>query len=105
MLSSSPAAGAVLDRPQLAGRRVKGRALDVAVAEGPDLRPHASLADERVVVRDRSVGVDAHNLAEQAVHALGLHAALGSGSLAERDEERPVAAKHQPAAEVRSRIE
>ena len=81
------------------------RGLDVAVAERPDLRPHAVLADERVVLRDRAVGVDADDLAEQAVHLLRLHAALGDRALALRDEQRAVAAEHQPAAEVQRRFE
>ena len=95
----------MLDLPQLAGRRVQRRRLDVAVAERPDLRPHAFLADERVVLGDRAVGVDADDLAEQAVHPLRLHAAFGDRPVAERDEQRAVAAEHQAAAEVQRRGE
>ena len=79
-------------------------ACDVAVAERPDLRPHAFLADERIVFRDRAVGVDAHDLAEQAVHPLRLHAPFGDRSLAQRDEQRAVAAEDQAAAEVQRRV-
>src|SRR5688572_31840192 len=45
------------------------------ISDRPDLRPHAFLAYERVVFRDRSVGVDAHQLADAAIHLLRLHAA------------------------------
>ena len=62
------AARAVLDLPQLARLRVQGRRLDVAVPEGPDLWTHALLADERVVLGNAAVRVDAHQFADQAVH-------------------------------------
>ena len=75
------------------------------MAEAPHRLGHAGLADERVVLGDRAVGVDARNLAEQAVHALGLHAALGDRPVAHGDEERAVAMPDQAAAEVQPRIE
>ena len=77
--------------------------LQVAVAVRPDLGPHALLADERVVLGNRTVGVQPHDLAEQAVHLLRLHAALDDGPLALRDEERAVAAPDEAAAEVQAR--
>ena len=79
--------------------------LDVAMAERPDLRPHAFLAHERIVFRDRPVGIDSHDLAEQAVHPLRLHAPLGDRSLPQRDEQRAVAAEDQASAEMKRRVQ
>ena len=62
-------------------------------------------ADKRIVLWNRSVGIDACDLAEHAVHALRLHPAFGDRTLAVRDEERAVAAEHQAAAVVRGRGE
>ena len=73
--------------------------------ERPDLRAHAVLADERVVLRHGAVGIEADDLAEQAVHALRLHAALGDRALAERDEQHAVAREHEAAAEVQRRLQ
>src|SRR5688572_1085115 len=94
------AARAVFDLPQLAGLWMESRRLDVAVTEGPDLRPHAFLADERIVLRYGAVGVDAHELADQAVHLLRLHAAGSDRPIAEGDEQRAIAIPHQTATEV-----
>src|SRR5688572_11405521 len=58
--------GAVLDFPQLTSGRVQRRRLDVAVTERPDLGSHALLADERVVLGDRAVGIQPDDLAEEA---------------------------------------
>ena len=99
------AARAVLDLPQFSGRRVQRRCLHVAMAVGPDLGPHVGLAHERIVLGHRSVRVEAHDLPEQAVEALCLHAAFGDRPLAERDEQRAVAAEDQASAEVQRRVE
>src|SRR5688572_33202644 len=71
------------------------------ISDRPDLRPHAFLAYERVVFRDRSVGVDAHQLADAAIHLLRLHAAGDDRAIALRDEQRAIAAEHEPAAKVK----
>src|SRR5690606_13022892 len=89
------AAGAVLHGPQLARSRVQGRALDVAVAQRPDLGPRARLADEGIVRRDRAVGVDAHDLAQVAAGILGLGPGLQIGPLAQGDVEPPGPVEHQ----------
>ena len=69
----------------------------------PDLGPHAGLADERVVGGHGAVAVDADDLAEQAVHALRLHAARGDRAIPQGDEQCAVAREDQAAAEVRAR--
>jgi hypothetical protein len=71
--------------------------------ERPDLGAHSVLADERVVLRHGAVGIEADDLAEQAVHALRLGAALGNGPVAERDEQHAVAREHEATAEVQRR--
>src|SRR6185503_8019443 len=94
------AARAVLDLPQFTRHRIQRRRLHVAMTEGPDLGTDAFLADERVVLGNRSVRIEANDLAEQAVHLLGLHAAFGDRAFTLRDEERAVAIPHQAAAVV-----
>ena len=86
--------------PQLAGRGVERRGLHVAMAEGPDLRADAFPADKRIVFRDGAVGIDSHDLAQQAIEPLRLHPSLGNRSLAESDEQRAITAEDQPSAEV-----
>ena len=81
------------------------RRLDVAVADAEDLLTRVGAADERVVLRDGAVGVDACHLAEQAVHALRLHAPFGDRPLAVRDEQRAVLQEIEPRAEVHRRIQ
>src|SRR5262245_12540645 len=71
----------------------------------PDLRADAFLADERVVLRDRSIGVEANDLAEQSVHPLRLHAPFGYRALTERDEERAVTIEDETSTEVERRRE
>jgi hypothetical protein len=56
--------------PQLAGLRVDGRPLRIAVAIGPDLRARVFAADERIVGGHRTVGIDAYDLAEMSGEVL-----------------------------------
>src|SRR6185503_16216193 len=79
--------------------------LYVAVADRPDLRRDTFAANERIVRRNGAVGIDAYDLAEEAIHALRLHPTRRDGPLALRHEQFPVASEHQPAAEVLSRVE
>src|SRR4029077_14672383 len=50
--------------PKLAGHGMDRRALRVPVPIGPDLRPRTLLTHERIILRHRAVGIDAHDLAE-----------------------------------------
>src|SRR5690606_30458357 len=77
------AARAVLDDPKLTARRIDRRSLRIAMAVRPDLRPHAILADERIVLRHRSVRRETHDLAEMAGKILRR---LHRVAFAERDE-------------------
>ena len=100
MLSSSPPRVPCSTSQSSPVVGMQRRRLDVAMADRPDLRADAFLADKRVVLRNRSVRVDADDLADQAVHVLRLHAPRGDRSIALRDEERAVAVPDQPAAVV-----
>ena len=75
------------------------RALHVAMPVRPDLGPCAALADERVVGRNATVALDAHDLAEVVCEVLRFVAELLP--LAHRDEEPAVARKRQPRTVVR----
>ena len=88
---------AELGLPQLAARWVDGGALRVAMAVGPDLRPRILLTDEGVVVGDRSVRIDAHDLAE-IVGEILRRAELEA--LAEGDEQLAVRREGEPRAEM-----
>ncbi len=75
------------------------------MTEGPDLGTDAFFADERVVLGNRSVRIEANDLAEQAVHLLGLHAAFGDRAFTLRDEQSAVAIPHQSATVMQRRHE
>jgi len=59
-----PAARTEFILSKLAGLRVDGGPLRIAVPVGPDLETGFLAADERIVLRGRSIGIDAHDLAE-----------------------------------------
>src|SRR4029077_14009940 len=82
-----PAARAELGLPQLAGLGMDGGALRIAVAVGPNLWTGVCAADEGIGLRDRSIRVAAHALAEVIGKILG----RGEGeALAEGDEQLAV---------------
>ena len=89
---------AVLVGPQLAGERMHGRALHVAVAPGPDLGARVGAPGERVVGGHAAVGLDAHHLAEMAVERLGALAMVEA--VAQGHEQASVAREHQARAPV-----
>jgi hypothetical protein len=97
-------ARAVLAHPQRAGARVQRHALIVADPEREDLGPRAGAADERVVLRHRAVGVDAEDLAHQAVELLRLRPVHGvdadAGGDARRHEQRAVGQLHRASADA-----
>src|SRR5690606_34272576 len=64
------AARAVLAFPELAGARIDGQALGVAVAVAPDLRARAVAADAGIVRRDAAVQAQADQLALELVQRL-----------------------------------
>ncbi len=99
------ATGAVFDGPEFACGRVEGGALDVGMADGPNLGPGSRFADEGVVFGDGAIGVDADDFAEETVEALGLHAAFGDGAVARCNEKSAVATEDQAAAEVQRGLE
>ena len=66
-----PPFGAVLMRPQFAGDRMDGCALQIAVAIAPDFRLGAGLPDKRIVLRNAAVGIDANDFAQVRVEGLG----------------------------------
>jgi hypothetical protein len=51
-------------RPKHSGLGMNGRALNVAMAVGPDFWKSVLLSDESIVLRHGAVRVDAHDLAE-----------------------------------------
>ena len=79
-------------------------ALIVADAERVDLGTRAGAADEGVVLRNRSVGVDAQDLAHEAVELLRLRPVhrvdADARGNARRHEQRPVAGLNRPAADA-----
>ena len=92
----------VLAEPERARARMDGDALIVAKAKREDLGTRAGAADERIVVRDRPVGVDPQHFPHVAIEVLRLRpvggrdaAALGNSG---RDEQRAVPRLNQPAA-------
>ena len=89
--------GAVLKGPELA-RRVDAGALQVAVTVAPDRLVDPGLPDERIVLRDGAVGIDAHDLADagrEVLHQRSLIEAVTGG-----DEEGAVLAEGDPRAVV-----
>src|SRR5262245_60290556 len=83
--------------PQLAGLRVNRAPLRIAMTVGPDLRTRVLAADERIVLGHRTVGIDAHDLAEIVGKILG----RGEGeALAKRDEQRAVRREDKTRAEM-----
>ena len=67
------------------------------MAEAPDVAARIGLADERVVLRDRPVAVDANDLAEvraEILRRIEAHAVAG------RDEQRAVASEDEAVSEV-----
>ena len=100
MLISSPPCGAVLGLPQLAGDRIPGQPLRIAVAVAPDRRHRARRVDERIVLRHRAVVVDAVDLAERLGEILRVrHVVL----LAEREEQVPLLVEDEARSVVRVR--
>src|SRR3546814_12120322 len=73
------------------------RALDVAMAIGPDLRPGAVAPDEGVVVGHRAVGADPHHLADVAGKILRR---VEGVAVAQRHEQASVGGEREAAAEV-----
>ncbi len=92
-----PTLRAVLHFPQPTLGIQRG-ALHVAIAIAPDFRPRAGHIHERVVLGDRTVAVHPHDLANQTVQILRLHAAGQDGTIAERDDQRAILGKHKAAA-------
>ncbi|MNS94354.1 hypothetical protein D3C72_1285670 [compost metagenome] len=90
----------MLDGPDGARARLGGDALHVAVAQRPDFRPRARLADEGVVSGDAAVGVDADGLAHVRAEILGLRPHRLVGALAQGDEQLAVGRKGQRRAEM-----
>ena len=82
------------------GLRMQGRALDVAVTPGPDLRQGAVLIHEGVVRRNRAVGVDAHDLAQVRAQILRLRPGLQIRPLAEGHVQPPLTIEHDSGAVV-----
>ena len=100
-----PRALADVGEREVAGGAVEREAPGVAEAEGPDLRPRASDADERVAGRDR-VGdaaprIDAEQLAEQAAEVLRvLGRIVAAAAVPGARVQEPVGAELQLAAPV-----
>src|SRR5690606_14525626 len=97
------ALGAVLALEEISRKRVEREALRAPVAIAPDRRFRARLADERVVLRDPAIVVDAVD------RSLMVREILGRVVLTERrwrlsvthgDEEVPVAVEDEPRAIV-----
>ena len=74
----------------------------IAVTVGPDLGQLALLADEGIVVGDRAVGIDAHDLADMARKILRR---TEFEAVAERDEQLAVGAEGKPRAEMVAAID
>src|SRR3546814_7889995 len=83
--------------PEHAAPGVECGPLLVAMAVGPDFRPHAVLADKGVVLRHTAVQANAHHLALMLVEVLRGRPLI---VFAERDEQVSLAVEHQPRAEV-----
>src|SRR5258706_241260 len=96
------AARAVLHGPETPGLRMESGGLHVAVAVGPDLRARAGATDEGIVARDRSIGVEAHDLAEIDRKVLG--GVAMAEALALGDEQRAVAREDQPRSEMQPSV-
>lgn len=86
-----------LDEPELLRGGVDRGAERVSVPERPGVRPGARLFGEGMVVRDRAVGVDAHDPSEVGARVLRW---LESLPLAGRDEQLPIGREDQTAAEM-----
>src|SRR3954454_1365766 len=91
------AARAELALPEHAGFGVDCKALDVAMAVGPDFGLGARAVHEGVVGRDRTVRVDADELAQVVREILG---GLELEALAGRDEQLAVRRESEAGAEV-----
>ena len=92
------AARAVLDGPEFTRRRVEGRRLQVAVADGPDLRPGVLAVQERVARRGTPFRLDVDDLADVVLRVLRLVAQVES--VAQRHEEVALAVEDQARAPV-----
>src|SRR5262249_8745061 len=77
--------------PELARRRMNREAERVAMADRPDIRLVAVLADERVVLGHRAVVAHAHDLAQVRRRVLR---PLAPVAVADRDEEKAVLVEH-----------
>src|SRR5690606_38078672 len=88
----------VLVLPERAGLGMHGEPLRAAMPVGVNLREPALAADQRIVVRHRSVGAQAQHFA--AVHVSVLSALLLL-TLADRDVQVTVAAESHAPAEIR----
>ena len=89
----------VLDGPE-AALAVERRALDVAVAVGPDLGFGLVAAREGVVLRGVAVSVDAEDLAEAARQVLGLAPGLLVRTLAHGHEQLAIRREDEARAEM-----
>ena len=88
----------MLDGEQLSRLRMQRRALQVAMSVRPDFRPRAVPLHERIVGRRRTVGVDAHDLADRRREVLR-PLALGV-AVAGRHVQRAVAREREARAPV-----
>ncbi len=94
----------VLVGPDVAGLRMDGEPLHVAMSVAPDLRPRAGAVDERIVSRHAPVVVQPDDLAvviRQILRRMRLELAFRSDlPVAERQEQVPVAVEGDLAAEM-----
>ncbi len=86
----------MLQLPDRAGNGVAGDALGIAVAIGVDAR--RAVLDHRIVSRDRSVEIEAHDRAQMVLGVLGF--LLVIAAFAQGQEQRPVRVEQDASAKV-----
>ena len=91
------ALGAVFDHPDLAGRRMAGDPLGIAVPKGEYFRLGAGPPGEGIARRHGACVGDADDLAGMGAELLGV---LGLAPFARGDVEQPVPAEHHARAEM-----
>ena len=92
----------VFTDPQLARLRVDGRALNVAVSIGPDLRQGVVAAKERVIARGCAVPLQPHHLPQVGAQILGLPPPRVPEPFPERHEQGAVPGEDQAGAKVQT---
>src|SRR5690606_1009851 len=89
------ALGPMFNLPKNAGLGIDRGSLNVAVAVGPDLRKRAILIDKRIVVGNRTVGIDADDFAEMRVEFLRLATELLVRALAQCDKKIAIRVEYE----------